>query len=49
VDFLDFKFYGFLGLARWPTFNLADMTVVLAGILLFVTFLIPARPAEEKK
>ena len=47
VDFLDFKFYGFLGMARWPTFNVADMTVVLAGILLFVTFLIPARPAEE--
>jgi signal peptidase II len=49
VDFLDFKFYGIFGLARWPTFNLADMTVVLAGILLFVTFLIPARRTEEKK
>jgi signal peptidase II len=47
VDFLDFKFYGIFGLARWPTFNLADATVVVAGILLFVTFFIPARPAGE--
>jgi signal peptidase II len=48
VDFLDVKFYGIFGLARWPTFNLADATVVIAGILLFVTFFIPARrPAGE--
>ena len=45
VDFLDFKFYGFLGMERWPTFNVADMTVVIAAILLFISFLIPARKA----
>jgi len=28
VDFLDFKFFGILGLERWPTFNLADSAVV---------------------
>jgi signal peptidase II len=43
VDFLDFRFYGILGMERWPTFNLADATVVVAGILLFISFLIPAR------
>jgi lipoprotein signal peptidase len=33
---------------RWPTFNLADATVVVAGILLFISFLIPARkPAGD--
>ena len=48
VDFLDFKFYGIFGWERWPTFNIADATVVVAGILLFISFLIPARPAEEK-
>ena len=48
VDFLDFKFYGILGLDRWPTFNVADMTLVITGILLFISFLIPTRPAEEK-
>ncbi len=43
VDFLDFKFYGIFGWERWPTFNLADATVVVAGIMLFVSFLIPPR------
>jgi signal peptidase II len=43
VDFLDFKFYGLLGMDRWPTFNVADMTVVVAALLLFVSFLVPAR------
>jgi signal peptidase II len=50
VDFLDFKFYGIFGLERWPTFNIADATVVVTGILLFISFLIPTRPpAGEKK
>lgn len=48
VDFLDFKFYGIFGLERWPVFNVADMTVVVAGILLFVSFLIPSRTGEKK-
>jgi signal peptidase II len=43
VDFLDFKFYGIFGMERWPTFNIADMTVVIAALLLFISFLIPAR------
>jgi signal peptidase II len=48
VDFLDFRFYGIFGMERWPTFNLADATVVVAGILLFISFLIPARkPAGD--
>jgi len=47
VDFLDFKFYGIFGWERWPTFNLADATVVVSGILLFISFLVPPRPAGE--
>jgi signal peptidase II len=39
VDFIDFKFFGIFGLERWPTFNLADSTLVVAGILLLVSFL----------
>lgn len=39
VDFLDFRFYGIFGLERWPTFNVADATVVVCGILLLVTLL----------
>jgi signal peptidase II len=39
VDFIDFKFYGLFGLERWPTFNIADATLVVSGILLLVSFL----------
>lgn len=40
VDFLDFKFYGLFGLERWPTFNVADMAVVIAGVLLVTTVIL---------
>lgn len=39
VDFLDVKFFGIFGLERWPTFNVADASVVVAGIILIITFL----------
>jgi signal peptidase II len=45
VDFIDFKFYGIFGLQRWPTFNLADSTLVVGGILLLASFLF----TREKK
>jgi signal peptidase II len=37
VDFLDVKFYGLLGFDRWPTFNVADASVVVCGVLLMVS------------
>jgi signal peptidase II len=43
VDFLDFKFYGIFGWERFPTFNLADATLTVTAILLFISFLIPPR------
>jgi len=36
VDFLDFKFYGLFGLERWPTFNIADASLVVSSILLII-------------
>lgn len=39
VDFLDVKFYGLFGLERWPTFNVADSSVVVCGILLVISVL----------
>lgn len=36
VDFLSFRFYGLFGLERWPTFNVADATVVVCGLLLVI-------------
>lgn len=46
VDFLDVKFYGILGFDRWPTFNLADSVVVIAGFLLVASLLV--RPKQEE-
>jgi signal peptidase II len=40
VDFIDFKFYGFLGFDRWPVFNIADSTVVVAGIILLISYIV---------
>ncbi len=39
VDFLDFRFYGLFKLERWPTFNVADASVVVFTILLFLSLL----------
>jgi signal peptidase II len=39
VDFISVKFYGFLGFDRWPTFNMADSSVVVCCLLLFTTIL----------
>jgi signal peptidase II len=40
VDFVDVKFYGLFGLERWPTFNVADASVVVCGTLLVVSILL---------
>jgi len=39
VDFIDVKFYGILGLDRWPTWNLADASLVVSGIVLVFSFI----------
>jgi len=49
VDFLDFRFYGILGLERWPTFNFADMSVVFSGIALVVLFMLQERRNREQE
>jgi signal peptidase II len=47
VDFIDVKFYGLFGLERWPTFNVADASVVVGGILLLITLLLEGRGKEH--
>lgn len=37
VDFVDVRFYGLLGMERWPTFNVADAGVSVGGVLLILT------------
>jgi signal peptidase II len=39
VDFISVKFYGLFGFERWPTFNIADSSVVVCCIILFITIL----------
>ena len=39
VDYVSVRFYGLLGLERWPAFNVADSSVVVAGLLLLAGYL----------
>lgn len=43
VDFISVKVYGLFGYQRWPTFNIADSSVVVCGILLFINILFFSR------
>lgn len=40
VDFISVKFYGILGFQRWPTFNIADASVVVCCIILLISILL---------
>ncbi|MDR1636261.1 MAG: signal peptidase II [Treponema sp.] len=48
VDFVSVKFYGFLGLERWPTFNIADSSVVVCCILFLVSIFMDSRKPPDK-
>lgn len=37
IDFLSFRIYGLFGMERWPTFNVADASVVICAILVVLT------------
>jgi len=43
VDFISVKFYGLFGLSRWPTFNIADASVVICCIILLLTIMLAPR------
>ena len=48
VDFISVKIYGLFGMERWPTFNVADSSVVVCCILLFVTIFISYGKEKRK-
>ncbi|MCI1210195.1 MAG: signal peptidase II [Treponema sp.] len=48
VDFIDIKFFGLFGLERFPTFNIADSSVVVCGFIILVSFFISAKKSGEK-
>ncbi|MGE4452894.1 MAG: signal peptidase II [Sphaerochaeta sp.] len=47
VDFISVKVYGFLGFERWPTWNVADASLVISGILLAVSLLFEHTDTKE--
>jgi signal peptidase II len=47
VDFISVRFYGLFGLDRWPTFNIADASVVVSCIVLLVSMFFHKTPQEE--
>jgi len=49
VDFVSVKFYGFLGFDRWPTFNMADSSVVVCCLLLFATIIFSFKKTKGEK
>lgn len=49
VDFIDVKFFGFLGFDRWPTFNVADSSIVVCGIILIISFIVSIAEDEKTK
>ena len=48
VDFISVNFYGFLGFERWPTFNIADSSVVVCCIMLFITIIFSSPKTKEQ-
>ena len=50
VDFISFSLFGILGLDRFPTFNIADLSITLgASILLISGFLMEEKEAGNDK
>ena len=49
VDFISVKVYGFLGFERWPTWNIADASLVVSGILLAASILFERSESKEGK
>ena len=50
VDFVSVKFYGLFGMERWPTFNVADSSVVVCCLILLVSIIFgPNEPETAVK
>jgi len=49
VDFISNKVYGLFGLERWPTWNVADATVVICGVLMLSSIIYGYLNKRRKK
>ncbi|GHV83616.1 lipoprotein signal peptidase [Spirochaetia bacterium] len=47
VDFISVKFFGLFGFERWPTFNIADSSVVICVFLWFISIFITPKKQNE--
>ncbi|MDR1148638.1 MAG: signal peptidase II [Spirochaetaceae bacterium] len=47
VDFISVKFFGILGFERWPTFNIADSSVVVCVLIWLISLFLT--PENDKK
>jgi signal peptidase II len=48
VDFISVKFFGIFGFERWPTFNIADSSVVIC-VIIWIASLVFAPSGEGKR
>jgi signal peptidase II len=48
VDFMSNRVYGLFGLERWPTWNFADATVVVCGILMVLSIILEERKHKKE-
>lgn len=49
VDYVSVKFFGIFGWARWPTFNIADASVVVCCLILLVTMIFFGKDENSKE
>jgi len=49
VDFISVKFYGLFGFERWPTFNIADSSVVVCCIILLIAIILDSRKGKSAR
>jgi signal peptidase II len=47
VDFISVKFFGLFGFDRWPTFNIADASVVVCCIILLLSMFFDKRETKS--
>jgi len=47
VDYISVRIFGLFGWERWPTFNIADSSVVVCSIILFITILFIPQKKEN--
>jgi signal peptidase II len=49
VDFISVRLYGLLGFERWPTFNVADSSVVVCCIILLISILLTSQKTKAEE